>query len=211
MACFHHMPKIVRLPYELSPKEDHTRSPGVHASNIVRDIGLTMGYLKPEYANESKPHPVRVTMGLAWEDHIFPHHHPEVLYHPGETMVVPGVSGTCDGLSFDRGTNTDQRWVEFAENGEGVVHECKLTWKSMKKELDLSAEWMWLSQTMLYCWGWGMTKAIYHIMWVNGNYKYGEPDGEPNYRLYGLTFTKKELEDNAKMIYKRGKDKHGLK
>lgn len=182
--------KITPVPFTIQlPRDDAERSPGVHVSEIVRDIGFQMGYLKPEYLNANMD-VTRVAMGLAWEDWVFPKQHPEVSYHPGEVMPG-GIACSTDGVSW---FGTDLR-----------VHECKLTWKSMKREQDLQNEWMWLSQTMGYCFGWGTPYARYHIYWVNGDYKRGEDTGGPQYKLYDLEFTPRELNDNWQMLQNRSK------
>ena len=176
---------ITPVPFELTLINDHTRSEGVHVSNTIRKIGFDLGYLKPEYLGAEMDVP-RVSLGCAWEDWVFPRQHPETLYHPGE-IIKDGIAMTCDGLAW---FDSDKKRVE----------ECKLTWKSMKRALDLEAEWMWLSQTKSYCWGWETQYARYCIYWINGNYKYGTDEGKPQYRLYDLEFTYKELKDNWQMI-----------
>lgn len=80
----------------------------------------------------------------------------------------------------------------------------------MKKEIDLQGEWLWLAQTMGYCYAEETVHARYHIYWVNGNYKYNDPGGGPQYRLYDLTFSEKEVEANWQMLIAYGK-KIGLK
>lgn len=184
--------------HKLIIPNDHSRSGGVHLTDITRDIGFQMGYIPPEFLT-SEMHPEKIILGLAWEDYVFPRFHPEVCYHPGE-VKYKGIAMTTDGVSY----------VQQGGGEKTRVHECKLTWKSMKKEADLQAEWLWLSQTMMYCVGWDTDVARYHIYWVNGNYKYGTPEGMPNYRLYDLHFTPRELNDNARMILNRGKERHGL-
>jgi hypothetical protein len=190
--------KITPVPYKLQLQQDSGRSKGVHLSNIVRDIALKTGFLKPQYASEKFEDidPTKMELGMAWEDRVFTIHHPEVLYHPGE-VIVDGVAMTTDGLSYG--------WI-----AEGAVHECKLTWKSKKRELDLFGEWMWLAQTMSYCYGHQMTTAMYHIFWINGDYKRGEPSGNPSYSLYKLEFTWDEILENWNAILNHGRDKYGI-
>lgn len=178
--------KITPVKFDLSLVNDPNRSGGLHVSHQVRGIGLKMGYLAPQYADNSTMSAERVSLGLAWEDFVFPHHHPEIEYHPGE-LNLDGMAGTCDG-------------VYWLDQGGHRISECKLTWKSMKKALNLEDEWMWLAQTKAYCKMWDTNLARYHIFWVNGNYSYKPPDGDPSYKMYDLEFTARELNDNWMML-----------
>lgn len=182
------MPIITPVQYDLSLPVSHGngRSNGIHVSNIVRAVALKMGYLAPQYASDDKPDADKMELGTAWEDRVFPVHHPDIVYHIGE-MSKDEVVGTVDGIKwFDKGTHR--------------VSECKLTWKSMKKALNLQDEWMWLAQTMSYCNMWETNLARYHIFWAMGNYTYGTPEGRPQYRMYDLEFSAKELRENWNMI-----------
>lgn len=181
--------KISPYPFSIRLPESKGRSEGMHLSTVVRDIGLQMGYIPQQYVN-TEIDPVRVSLGLAFEDWVFPTQHPEVAYHPGE-MNSDRIACSADGVSW---FGQDMR-----------VHECKLTWKSMKKEKTLENEWLWLSQTMGYCYVWGTQFARYHIYWVNGDYSRDSPTGGPQYKLYDLEFTQRELEDNWTMIKNRAK------
>lgn len=190
------MPTITPVKFELTTVEDHNRSGGVHLSDITRDIGFTMGYIPPEYMH-SELNPEIINIGLALEDFTFPRFHPDVDYHPGE-MMLDGISGTADGISwFDSRTKK--------------VHEGKTTRKSMRKELDLTMEWLWMAQTASYCKMWDTNLARYHIWWLNGDYRRGQPSANPHYKLYDLEFTKRELDDNWQMILNRGRSHHGVK
>jgi hypothetical protein len=173
--------KISKIPFNLQLVNDHSRSPGVHLSQVIKKVGLKVGYIPPQFASEDSMNATKVCMGLAWEDHLAAHQHPDILYHPGE-LVLDGIAMTPDGLSF----------VD-----DGILHEFKLTWKSMKKENDLEGEWLWICQMMSYCKAAGLTRAWLHVLWVNGNYKYGDAEnGGVQYRIYQFDFTKQELNDN---------------
>lgn len=194
-AALFKMPAIKQVPFSLAKIDDHSRSGGVHVSDITRDIGLEMGYIPPEYIG-AEMIPEIINIGLAWEDFVFPNFHPEVCYHPGEASL-DGVSGTCDGVSYDdRGL---------------LVHEAKTTRKSMKKEADLAGQWLWLAQTMSYCKMWGTLRARYHILWLNGDYQRGKDSSNPSYRLYDLEFSQREINDNWTQLVNRGRSRHGLK
>lgn len=178
--------QIKPIPFQLQLPPSEGRSDGLHISSVIKDIGLQMGYIPPETIN-AEFDPTRICLGLAWEDWVFPSQHPDVIYHPGEVFHNE-IAHSSDGISW------------FGEDKK--VHECKLTWKSMRREADLQSEWLWLSQTMSYCSAWGTHLARYHIYWVNGDYKFGEGGG-PKYKLYDLEFTQRELQDNERMLKNR--------
>ena len=167
------------------------RSAGLNLSDVVRSIGFEMGYIPPQYQGEDiSASPERAALGMAWEDWVFRTQHPEVSHQPGE-VFGGNIACSADGIS----------WF----GNDLKVHECKLTWKSMKRESELQNEWLWLSQTMGYCLQWGTNLARYHIYWVNGDYQRGQNTGGPQYKLYDLEFTKRELEDNWLQIHNRAK------
>ncbi len=191
ITCFHplHM-TITPVPFTLRLVNDLGRSGGLHLSSVIRDIGFALGYIPPQYL-EGEMQVEKICLGQAWEDHLAKHQHPDILYHPGE-ILVDGIAMSPDGLSY----------VEH-----GILHEFKLTWKSMAKERDLESQWLWIAQMMGYCHAHGLDTAWLHVFWVNGNYKYGTPEGGPQYKVYQFKFSQKDLKSNWRTITGRAAEK----
>lgn len=178
--------KITRIPFELTLQEDKSRSGGLHLTDITRDIALITGVLDKKYEGpiEGEEGIARVELGNAWEPYIIKRH-PLVCYHPGE-LTKDGIAMSPDGISH--------AWVEFTglKSKLPVIHELKTTKQSMRREADMTGEWLRLAQTMSYCHAYETNLAIWHLLWLCGDYR----DIGMAYRLYSLEFTARELKEN---------------
>lgn len=189
------------IPAELPlPRAGAPRSPGVHASSIIRCIASENGILKPEWVEsldlvdlnqgnwwESLPARVRIiiSMGQAWDDYYLPTLG-DITPHPGE-MELDGVYMTHDGESLD---------VVRSERGQGMVlacHEVKLTYKSTKTVGDLRTQWMWLAQMRAYCKALRTRLAYLHCLFVCGDYKFPIT---PQLLKWRIEFTQAEIDEN---------------
>lgn len=225
---------ITRIPYQLQILDagGPPRSKGQHLSDIIRNLALRGKQLKRQYANKIRcgcqvvmdeidfqshkcdsllapvriddMSPERIELGLAWEERL-PKHHPEICFHPGE-VEVDGISMTIDGATFSRESDGSDAISIFHCDGEGALHEFKLTWKSMNKGVD--SEWMWLTQQKGYLYGlkhahiMDSTVSFLHVFWVNGNYRRDDtdPDSGPRYVIYRIDFSRLEIRENFDMI-----------
>ena len=181
------------VPHPSSPQTD--RNPGIHESEIVRNIALRGGVLKPqkirvgrrgeEWVEEERGlDPVLLAVGLAWECWAAGLY-PEMLWQPAE--------GECDQVYM----NMDG--LSYTEDGELVVEEFKFTRKSSevnKEPRVVAGEWMWMAQVKNYCKAVGALRARLHVLYVNGNYRFSEEGGGPQYCRYELEFTQQEIDDN---------------
>ena len=190
--------RIWQVPYQLQILESGggPRSPGMHVSEIIRDLSVRGGVLDERYATEPMS-PERIELGIAWEERLAKHHGDTINFHPGE-MVVDGVAMSMDGVSYNDETSV------FTCDGEGALHEFKLTWKSSRREID--REFMWMTQIKSYLHGLRVTSgaeyttAFLHAFFVNGGYgKSGYKDG-PDYQIWGLEFTPLEIHENWTML-----------
>jgi hypothetical protein len=176
----------------LTLEEDHTRSEGVHLSDLVRGVSLRTGHLDAQWA-DSEINPNVVAVGLAWEEYIARRIQRQGSYkgfefHPGE-IEAEGVYMTCDGVSIPDDPRVSWR-----------VHEIKCTWKSGKHTPTDDEMWMYLCQLKGYCWGWETIYGALHVYFLNGDYKRDKPGPSPIYHTWNITFTVEELESNWKML-----------
>lgn len=170
------------------------RSPCVHVSQILREIALKIGVLKAEEKDEDleciilgnsgiegeEGRLCRMALGMAWEDWVLPDV-PGLVHQPGE-MVVDGIALTPDGIAW---------------NKQGVVvHEVKVTWKSMNRGIE--REWLWWTQLKAYCHAAGTVYGVMHVFWVMGDYR----GSGPRYMVYEAEFDKGELEGTWEVIKK---------
>jgi hypothetical protein len=194
--------EIWQVPYQLQIIEAGAgRSPGLHVSEVIRDLAVRGGQLDKKYVDADLS-PEKIELGLAWEERVAKHH-PEICFHPGE-MQVDGISMSVDGISY---IEPDEVSI-FTVDGVGALHEFKLTWKSSKK--DISGEWMWLTQIKSYLHGMSVTSkpkvtmrsAFLHVYWVNGDYGWmrGGTGSGSRYEIFGMRFTDLEIFENWSMI-----------
>lgn len=183
-----------------APPAGH-RTPGVHISAVIRNIAFENKILRPEWVEDldlvevvgrqedwwdrlSPDVKLKIAMGLAWEEWYMPKL-AGVDFHPGEVQL-DGIYMTPDGESIDF-------LYELTGTLEHSIHECKLTYKSLKTVGDLATQWMWLAQTKAYAKGMG-TKIVYvHVNFACGDYTYPI---RPKLRVWKVTFTDLELDDN---------------
>lgn len=186
------------------------RSPGVHVSDLIRSIAVRTGVLKSETVKVGRrtetltesiqpstgagPDPVLFALGLAWECWAAGLY-PEMVWQPSE-VKRDGISMSADGLTLDYEMSRQQ-------GVRSVVEEFKATRKSAHvsgSPRPIEGEWMWLAQVKSYCLGWDTDQARLHVLYINGNYRFGEPDGAPQYVRYDLAFTQRELSDNWELL-----------
>ena len=182
------------------------RSEGVHVSRLIRGIARETGVLDAKWADDlslveipgeqeawwdslDEASRLRMSIGLAWEDWYVPQLE-GVTYHPGE-MFVDGVYMTHDGESLDTLV------VEGTSTLCLVLHEVKVTYKSLKTVGDLSSQWMWVAQCKSYCKGLHCRLAYLHVLFLCGDYKYPI---SPQLRCWRLEFTQAEIDENWELM-----------
>jgi hypothetical protein len=83
------------------------------------------------------------------------------------------------------------------------LEEYKFTWYSMKKWLDPTIREShfrhWFEATKGYCRALGVRTVRFYIAFAGGDYSW-KPGGGPQVRVFDVTYTEEELEDNWDMI-----------
>lgn len=168
-----------RIPSTIPFPSGPPRTPGIHASKVIRAMAAQYGILDKSWvtdlslvevrANEEawwdsldETSRIRMAMGLAWEQWYLPRIE-GVVYQPGE-MELDGIYMTPDGESLS--TILTQRGPRLVL----AVHEVKVTWKSVNTVGDLQDEWMWLMQNKSYCKAKGSLLSFLHILYPCGDY-----------------------------------------
>lgn len=201
--------KVERYPLPLPvPQSRAPRTPGIHVSSVIRNLGILNGALKLEEAavlslvevgsqqewwDGLKPgDQLRIAMGLAWEEWYIPQLAVfGVVDHPGE-MELDGIYLTHDGESLDLFvTETDENLYLLA------VHEVKLTYKSRKTVGDFSTQWLWTTQIKAYCKAKGTNIAFIHVTYACGDYSYPIT---PMRDVWRIEFSQEELDETWEII-----------
>ena len=160
------------------------RSAGVHLSSVLYYCAVHMNLLKDvdDFAEGSLP--LRMAMGVSWEEFLFSFH-PEWLWQPGEQQEPSSlVWGTPDGICSP-------------SPGRLYLVETKLTWKKVKTAHEfLQAQWMWLHQGRFYCSLYDCFVVEWHVNYVNGDYR----RSGPVYMKYTIEFDRSEVDSTVRMI-----------
>lgn len=167
------------------------RSPGVHLSGVLRGILVKLGKLSPE--DEADEMPLRVAMGVAWEDFVVGlevvREDWRVEWQPGE-WERDGVYGTPDGKGMVQVTLKTPKGKEVRV-WRKCLEEFKCTWKSEHTRKDILKESLWVWQVAANCYAMGLEYARLHVLWVNGDYR----PPSPKLMVYLMRFERRGLEE----------------
>ena len=168
---------------DLTPMED--RSNGVHISGVLYALCVARGIYKAgEPLGEDEK--TRMNLGNALEDAII------ARYQAADKRRYIKIGEQeCDGMFGTPDMLDSQEWA---------IHEMKLTWMSSKHHIESVKLWKYLVQLMAYCYMVKTLVGYLHVCYVNGDYSYQSPGGDPTYRVHRFEFTKQELEDNWAML-----------
>jgi hypothetical protein len=185
----------ITTPLTLPPSKA-PRSPGQHASGIIRPLAAEVGFLDKKWCEDlslvdtreiTDPIAIlRIRIGLAWEEHLIPTLE-GVVDHPGE-LELQGVYMTPDGESVDR-VLLGSRGIEL------IVHEVKATYKSSRR--NIREQWMWLTQLKSYCKALNTRFARLYILFICGDYSYPIT---PQHLIYEIEFSQDELDASWTML-----------
>jgi hypothetical protein len=171
---------------ELFPQLE--RSKGKHVFTAFHKV---MESIYPDRfggGNERELPQTRFNLGNALEHAIieaYARDYPDKYARPGQ-------------LEFDDIYGTPDLW----DIEEWCTVEIKLTWASSTRADDIEDSWFWRywSQLKSYCYMAGQTKGRLIIVFINGNYRYGEPEGQPTGMMWEWEWTPEELHENWQMI-----------
>lgn len=180
---------ITEIPFALTAndfsEDTHTRTEGLHLGEILDDIQELLYPIDNKWEGD-----MAMGIGFLWErvlsDQILKAlHDAGKLIRPGE-LHVDGIYMTPDGY------NTDH-----------ILCEYKATWKSTNHQIDSSKYWRYWTQIKAYCYALKTMRARLYILHVMGNWR----NSGPIAKAYEAEFTKRELDDNWKMIVSHAKKK----
>jgi len=158
---------------------DLNRSPGLHVTDIIKDIMDQSGMLSSIGGNSWGPNQLWLAgeVGFMWEE-IFSSALKARLPNRIGEIEVDGVIMSPDGLDVEP-------WE---------LWEYKAVWSSSKrKPVDI---WKWMTQVKAYCKGLGTLKVKMAILYLMGDWK----GAGPEYRGFEISFTPLEIQENWEMI-----------
>lgn len=150
------------------------RTPGIHVSDVIADLVRTVPSLAKNLDLEDDVREAMFSLGLGWEGAV-----------GAFTTGIRAPSLVVDGIICS---------VDYLNPFEGLVEECKFTWKSVK--WDIRDNWRWMTQVKAYCYAWKVDTAKFWVCHCNNDY---HPPSPKTY-TYTLKFAPIEIEENWFML-----------
>lgn len=170
---------------------DLVRHPGLHASHIY---GSLYEELEPKrFVRGSKPDPLRMALGTAWEAHL-----EYLLIKNGVAAERPPAFISPSGVAYSPD-------LLIYEADKVIVGEIKLTWMSSKDAPRLvNAPFppkydKWLTQAMVYAYWLETTFVRLYAMFVNGSHY------APELLVWDIEFHPRELIENHDRLMNHAK------
>lgn len=93
----------------------------------------------------------------------------------------------------------------FLFNGSSYGGEFKATWMSIRKGVRDSKFDKWFTQMKVYGHHLKMTRWKLYALFINGDYSWKPPYGQPHMRAWDITFTVREMADEWGVLVRHGK------
>lgn len=175
------------------------RSPGLHMSEIYNS--LYQEFEPKRYVKGSKPDVLRMEAGLAFEDMLEQGLKQRLAgaERPGEFTTEEGIFFTPDLIIFNGAPRCR-------------LGEIKLTWMSSKEVPREATNGFppkfskYFCQMMAYCYHLELSESRLLCFFVNGDYR----PPRPELLAWDIGFTKRELEENWKMLHNHAQHKRML-
>lgn len=169
------------------------RTPGIHVSDIIRTIMMTLEPKRFAAQNKDKPPVERMAPGVIWEQlledamsKLAVADKSMHLVRPGE-VVQDGIILTPDAISIT----------------EWLVHEFKFTWMSSNGAIDHKKFFHWMLQLKAYCYALKTRQARLHAFFVMGDYA----GSGPQTLAWNVKFTQLELDETWQMLLNTARSK----
>jgi hypothetical protein len=166
------------------------RAPGLHVSQIVDDISLTLGWHKagatPGGDGGIGPSELFWEFGNAWED----------TYATGLRLIYGGDKPAPRQVDGVWGSPDWRRPL-------GRLDEIKLTWTSSAKSQDHPKILKYLYQLQAYMWMWEQEVGYLHVGYVRGNYA----DKLVDLRSWKVEFSEQQLRQHWKKLLVHAEDR----
>ena len=181
--------QLLELDLPILGTGNNPRSPGLHLTDIIRDLMVVSGM---DQGNQSWSRQPTMNTGFVWE---------EVLFSKWEEILSPAfaklLGRACSWyntgeLQFD-GIYMTPDGIDVAGT-PWTLQEAKCTWKSTKKPP--TENWRYMVQAKAYCTALGIDRVMFHILYLMGDYK----GSGPQYHPWLITFTPEELHENFEML-----------
>ena len=185
------------------PRRKPDRSPGIHASDLLRKAAEEMGKLDPEEERDEKM-PLRMAIGIMVEEFVASFY-PTMNYQPGE-LEWNGIYGSPDGITSGMSyPGARSKYSTLVEEVKATYKSCRLKGGDEKTHRDITREWLYTQQVMSYINMYSEMMDVdpleclgrFHIFYIAGAYTYPL---EPRYFRYVVQFEEQELKGNRDVL-----------
>jgi hypothetical protein len=134
---------------------------------------------------------VYVTLGWAWELIIRPalrdvYFAGDERFTKVEPVLLDGIYGSPDGFDCE----------------DYALEEFKATWRSSRRDI-VEDFWSWHVQIKAYCHMLGCSTVRLRVFFVNGDYR----ESGPQIKMWQMSFTEEELQENWDMLTAHSRSK----
>ena len=165
--------------------DTHTRSKGLHLSDILESMELDLGVKRDGKWDKN----ALFTLGFLWErvlKYVFLKKH----YASGGIILVGELE--CDGIYLTPDGMDVENWIH---------HENKFTFKSMRNDPHEYYRYWW--QIKAGCYVLETLKARLNVLFIMGDYR----GSGPAFKCWEAEFTQRELDENWQSIVNFAKKK----
>lgn len=192
---------IVKTSPFIFPPSPEKRSKGLHLSDIVRAIEKDI--LGPEKRPDMTPDQERRLMAMFEMGHLWERAWQIAM---GERYAKGKGRGVYQGEIKVDGIWMTPDWYD----AEGKVVEeykrSKVSTNTIERE-GIERKWPgYLIQLKSYCRALKTTRGKLIVDFINGNYKYGTPEGQEQVWVFEIEFTRQELEENWIMVLNKKRE-----
>lgn len=174
-------------------EDEYDRSPGTHLTDVLKSAEQLLFQEKSVQTRSFGEPRCCMETGFLWERLLTLVFRSALGVRLGE-VDLDGIAGSPDGIGDD-----PQDEFPFA------VEEYKATWKSSRRRIE--ENWLYMAQAKSYCKMLGTQVCVFRVLYIVGDYR----GSGPQYRKYRIRFTRRELEDNWRMVlnHKRWMEENG--
>jgi len=188
--------EVVEIPCEFDAlwlSDADTRTPGLHLSDVLRDLGNTLGMTDYRDDTDFSQDPVRaaVSLGFIWENFI-------------STQLRDTAEKYASGLIF-RPPEIERDGIICSPDAFDMtlpgLREFKCTSKSSRTDIrDEVKFWSWWMQIKCYCHVLEIDQAILQVFWLSTNWDPGH-----SIRAYHAKFGQTELNEAWSQVVKHAR------
>jgi hypothetical protein len=165
--------------------DTHTRSPGLHLSDILESMELDLGVKRGGKWDKNS----LFTLGFLWE-RVLKYVLQKARYEAED--LIPVGEMECDGIYLTPDAMDVAKWEH---------HENKCTFKSMRNDPAEYYRYWW--QVKAGCYVLETNVAVLNVLFIMGDYK----GSGPRWKSWRAEFTDRELKENWQAILSQARKK----